>query len=74
MLDGSVLGTALIGQESVRIDQDLNIPPRPRRQGRRGRFVSGFAVVRRAVAHGLRAVADALEPAPIGRKVTGAES
>jgi hypothetical protein len=74
MLDGSVLGTALIGQESVRINQDLNRPPRPRREVRRSRSFSAFAVARRAVAHGLRAVADALEPAPIGRKVTGAES
>jgi hypothetical protein len=41
---------------------------------RRSRSVSASAVARRAVAHGLRAVADALEPAPIGRKVTGAES
>ena len=74
MLDGGVLGTALIGQESVRRNQDPDVPPRPRRQTHGRRLSFTVVTIRGVTATALRALAEVLEPGPMAQRTTQAES
>jgi hypothetical protein len=72
MLDGAVLGTALIGQESVRRKLDPELGPTRRRQIRKRPTQTAFIPIRHVIARTLREFANAVEPVSITRRPTKA--
>jgi hypothetical protein len=73
-MDGGILGTALIGLESVRLEQDIDGSRRRSRSTADHRRPSAVVTLRHGAAHALRVVANAVEPTTVARRTTPAES